>query len=96
MKPVEFKGQNSTTMPVEGEEGRLPICMTDKGFITCWKLSFADRVRAVVFGRVWSYNYTPKCYHQISMECMRDIFVKLRAHKKCRSWIYKKRRRHGK
>lgn len=93
MKPVKFKEVNATMMPEEyqslikahpkeREDGKLPICVLSDGWLSCWKLSFADRIRAVIFGRVWIYNFSPKYHYPISMECMRNIFVKLKTHKK--------------
>ena len=78
MKPIEFKGMNATMMrEIDAKEGRLPICKTDKGWITCWKMGFWDRFRAVFFGRIWLYTYSKKYQHPVSMACVRNLFPKI-------------------
>jgi len=78
MRPIEFPEKNATLMPVKGtKQGKLPVCKTDKGWISCWKLSFMDRIRAVIFGHVWIYTYDTKFQYPVSMSCERTLFKKV-------------------
>lgn len=77
MKPIKFKESNATLMPVKGtDQGKLPICKTDKGWISCWRLSFFDRIRAVIFGHIWIYTYG-KFQYPVSMSCERNLFTRV-------------------
>jgi len=84
-------------MPVKGtKQGKLPICKTDIGWISCWRLNFMDRIRAVIFGRVWIYTYDTKFQYPVSMSCERTLFNKVPKPKKNKNLQYKipkKRRR---
>lgn len=79
MKPIKFKEMNATMMEnVDSKTGRLPICKTDKGWISCWKMGLWDRIRAVVFGRIWLYTYSPKFQHPVSLACIRNLFKRIK------------------
>ena len=56
MRPVKFKDQNTTFAEHQPEYQPLPALRIDskKGeVISCWRLSFIERLRVLVFGRVW-------------------------------------------
>jgi hypothetical protein len=56
MKPVEFKHQNIVFAKDQPEYQPLPALRIDSPtgeVISCWKLSFNERVKIVFTGRVW-------------------------------------------
>lgn len=55
MKPIKFKGQN-TTFIADGC-GDLPAYKDDDQIISCWKGSIIDRVRYLLTGKIWFSVY---------------------------------------
>jgi len=56
MKPVEFKHQNIVFAKDQPEYQPLPALRIDSPtgeVVSCWKLSFKERIKVLVFGRVW-------------------------------------------
>jgi hypothetical protein len=56
MKPVEFKHQNIVFAKDQPEYQPLPALKIDSPtgeVISCWKLTFKERLKVLVFGRVW-------------------------------------------
>jgi len=56
MKPVEFKHQNIVFAKDQPEYQPLPALRIDSPegeVISCWRLSFKERIKVLVFGRVW-------------------------------------------
>jgi len=56
MKPVEFKHQNTVFAKDQPEYQPLPALILDTPegeVISCWKLSFNERLKVLMFGRVW-------------------------------------------
>ena len=56
MKPTEFKGQNVVFAKDQPEYLPLPALRIDgpEGYvISCWKMTFKERIMALITGRVW-------------------------------------------
>ena len=56
MKPVEFKHQNIVFAKDQPEYQPLPALKIESQtgeVISCWKLSFKERIQVLFFGRVW-------------------------------------------
>ena len=56
MKPVEFKHQNIVFAKDQPEYQPLPALRIDSPtgeVVSCWKLSFKERLQVLIFGRVW-------------------------------------------
>ena len=54
MKPTKFKEQNCTYAQNQDEYGNLPAFKDDNSVIvSCWKLSFKERLRILFTGRIW-------------------------------------------
>lgn len=54
MKPIEFKGQNTVYAKDQPEYQPLPALKADDGqVISCWKLSFRERIKILLTGRMW-------------------------------------------
>jgi hypothetical protein len=55
MKPVEFPGQNSVYAKNQPPYLPLPVLkMPDGMVISCWHLTWRERLRVLVTGDVWS------------------------------------------
>ena len=56
MKPIKFKHQNTVFAEDQPEYNPLPA-LKIAGYkgetISCWKLSFKERIKVLFFGRVW-------------------------------------------
>lgn len=56
MKPVEFKHQNIVFAKDQPEYQPLPALKINSPtgeVISCWKLSFSERIKVLFLGRVW-------------------------------------------
>jgi len=56
MKPVEFEHQNIVFAKDQPEYQPLPALRIDSPegeVISCWKMSFKERMKVLFFGRVW-------------------------------------------
>ena len=60
MKPVEFTEQtlvlsaNPNQLEIDGQEvGKLPIFTDGNQVVSCWGLSFRERLQALWFGKGW-------------------------------------------
>lgn len=51
MKPIEFKEAN-VKLILTGC-GDLPAFRDGRQVISCWKMSFKERIRALISGKVW-------------------------------------------
>ncbi len=57
MKPIEFKGQNVVFAKNQKEYLPLPAFKADTPqgeVVSCWKLSFIERVRILLTGKMWA------------------------------------------
>lgn len=56
MKPVKFKESNVVFAENQPEYTALPALKIDSPtgeVISCWKLSFKERIKVLLFGNVW-------------------------------------------
>lgn len=55
MKPVEFKQVTHRLGAPEGMKncGALPVASHEGVTISCWELSFRERMSALFFGKLW-------------------------------------------
>jgi hypothetical protein len=54
MKPIEFLGQNTVYAKDQSEYLPLPVHRTPDGtVISCWQMTWRERVKALLTGRVW-------------------------------------------
>ena len=77
MKPIEFKEQTKTLY------GRwsvrpLPIFSDGEVCISCWRLRLIERIRALLFGKIWLRLRSGKTQPPVSMICDRKGFIKER------------------
>lgn len=54
MNPIEFKEQNITYAKDQPEYNPLPAYKDDDGVVvSCWRLSFRERLKILLTGKVW-------------------------------------------
>jgi len=56
MKPIKFKDQNTTFAKDQPEYGQLPALVINSPqgeVISCWKLSFREKVKILFTGKLW-------------------------------------------
>jgi len=59
MKPIEFKQQNCVFAKDQKDYKPLPAFMTKDGMVvSCWRLSFAERLRVLLGRRIWVVTRT--------------------------------------
>lgn len=59
MKPIDFKGRNVVLGEKQPEYIALPAHKSPDGAVlTCWKLSWRERLKLLFTGRVWSHQLT--------------------------------------
>ena len=51
MKPINFNESN--TVYVADGCGDLPVYKDESQIASCWKLSFKERIKALLYGRIW-------------------------------------------
>jgi hypothetical protein len=51
MKPIVFEEQNRTFVAQGCEE--LPAYQDDHQIISCWEMTFEDKIHALFFGKIW-------------------------------------------
>lgn len=78
MTPVEHRFANKTLYAPVGKEeeiGTLPIYCDDEQCISCWRMSWRERLSALFFGRVWlsvlSGPTQPPVWFQTTREALR-------------------------
>ncbi len=59
MKPIKFEGVNVIYAEDQAEYIPLPCLVREDGrAVSCWKMSFFDRIRALFLGKVWLHILT--------------------------------------
>ena len=90
MKPIPFKYSNRTLQPSNAQYSDnvagvdpLPVWTDGEQCVSCWKMSFVERLSALLFGRVWlallSGQTQPPALIQVSREYLQeqsDCFVR--------------------
>lgn len=82
MKPIPFKGQtielqpNPNQLEIDGlEVGTLPIYTDGEQCVSCWKMTFTERLKALWFGNVWIFIHSGRTQPPVAVSVERDIFV---------------------
>jgi hypothetical protein len=80
MKPIEFKEANKKLLKpysmTEDECGPLSVFSDDKQCISCWKMSWKQRIKALIYGRVWLSVYSGNTQPPVWLLCDKTIFNK--------------------
>src|SRR5262245_54440666 len=80
MKPFQFpEAQRALTAPegmTKEECGDLWIYETPEGqCISCWRMSWRERLSALIFGRAWIWVWSGSTQPPISLLAKRQIFT---------------------
>ena len=80
MRPIEFREQTAILerplIMTDRECGPLPVYRDGEHYISCWRMGFRERLRALLFGRVWVWVYSVWTQPPISLACYRSAFKK--------------------
>lgn len=81
MKPRDFKERTrifgKPSWMTEKECGPLPVHFNGKSVISCWKMGFIERLRALIFGRIWVWVFTGReTQPPIALDSRRTVFKK--------------------
>lgn len=80
MKPIKFSDSNRTLLKpsdMSDEEcSSLDVYTDDKKCISCWKMSWRERLSCLLFGKIWVYVLSGDNQPPISLVCQKDIFNK--------------------
>jgi hypothetical protein len=78
MKPEQFPQANKTLTKPENMTDEqccsLPVYCDNKTCISCWKMTFRERLSALFFGRVWLYVLSGKTQPPVGLDVKRDIW----------------------
>lgn len=79
MKPVEFEGMNGTAAKNQPPYKALPMYRDDKYVVSCWKMNWRERLKALWTGRIWmNLLHSP---HQLITPSLLDVNSPLRSNK---------------
>jgi hypothetical protein len=53
----------------------LSVCRVDGQIISCWRLSWRERVEALLFGRVWLHVWSERTHAPVGLQAKRNIFT---------------------
>ena len=73
MKPTKFKEQTKTLYG-RGEIKPLPVFSNGVVCVSCWKLNFVERLRGLIFGRIWVQVRSGKTQPAIALFCWKKGF----------------------
>lgn len=83
MKPINFKYSNKILTPSSKEYStdvnsvsNLHIFTNGEQCVSCWKMSFIERIKAMIFGKVWiailSGETQPPIFCTVEKEYLRE------------------------
>lgn len=80
MKPINFREANkilARPKNMTDEECRaLPIHTDGDACLSCWKMSFFERLKALTFGKIWVFVRSGSSQPPISLACWKNAFIK--------------------
>lgn len=79
MKPVKFKEANKNLSKPnsmsDAECGSLWVFNDETQCISCWKMSFKQRIKALFFGRVWLSVMSGHTQPPVWLDCAKTVFT---------------------
>ena len=80
MSPIKFKEANKNlskpSSMTDEECGPLWVFNDNDQCISCWKLSFKERVKALFFGNIWIGILSGVTQPPIWLDCKKTVFEK--------------------
>lgn len=78
MKPIKFKQANrellGPKLMTDDEYRNLWVFTDDTECVSCWKLSFRERIRALIFGKVWLGILSGNTQPPVWLDCNDTVF----------------------
>ena len=86
MKPIQFPEATVTLARPQGmteeECSPLPVFNDGEKSISCWEMTWRERLSALLFGKVWLYVWFGHTQPPVTLEATKTIFIKRRLHVK--------------
>jgi hypothetical protein len=81
MKPIKFPEANKLlgkpTDMTDDECGPLLVFNNGYQSVSCWKMTWRERLSALFFGKVWLWVVAGRTQPPVSLEATRTIFEKV-------------------
>jgi len=78
MKPMKFAESNKVLTKPKGmtdkECGPLHVYSDGKHCISLWKLTFAERVKGLLFGNLWLYIWSGETQPPVAIVIKKTVF----------------------
>lgn len=78
MNPIKFKEANKNLLKpnnMTDEECKSLWVYTDnQQCISCWKMTFKQRIKALLFGKVWLSVYSGQTQPPVWLDCDKTVF----------------------
>lgn len=78
MNPINFKESNTILKRpadmTENECGPLVVYSDGKICLSCWRLNFLERLKVLIFGKIWLFVHSGKTQPPVSLGCWRSAF----------------------
>lgn len=79
MEPIKFKQANKELLKPQSmtdeQCGSLPIFTDGNECISLWKMTWKERLSALLFGRVWVWVVSGRTQPPIALWAIREIFT---------------------
>lgn len=80
MKSTKFKDANKILLKPEGmideECSELTIWTDGKECVSCWQMSWKEKIFALIYGRVWLYVLSGSTQPSVALTCKRNVFIR--------------------
>lgn len=80
MKPIKFEESNKTLLKpssmTDEECSSLPVFTDGRQCISCWRLTWMERLSALLFGKVWLGILSGYTQAPVWLACSHTIFEK--------------------
>lgn len=76
MRPIKFEESNKTLTARDPIEA-LPVYDSGEVIMSCWKMNFKERIKALIHGRIWLQILADQTHEPVSLLCDKSGFVDL-------------------
>lgn len=78
MKAKDFKNANKTLLKpknmTDDECSALRIWTDKEKCVSCWEMSWKERISALIYGKIWLYVLSGSTQPPVALLCERDVF----------------------
>lgn len=79
MRSINFREANKILRRPEGMTEKkcmsLPVHTDGIECLSCWKMSFFERIKALIFGKTWVFVRSGSTQPPISLGCWKEAFL---------------------